>query len=286
MDTFILNGAQEASLLEESLKKRYETLQSLSLEKPHLAIILIGDHEPSLRYVAAKQKAAARVGFETTLHHLEAHVSKNHVLDLIASLNADSTVHGIIVQLPAPDTFISLDLINAVTPSKDVDGLTFCNAGHLFQGADRGIVPCTPLAALHLMRQTFNVLSGLDVVVIGQSLLVGRPLSLLLAKEGATVTMVQKETKNIKRYTKEADAVIVAVGQPAFFDRSYFSEKTCIIDVGINKNPHEENTLIGDVDFENCFGFVKALTPVPGGVGPLTVAYLLQNLLHAWEKSR
>ena len=243
-----------------------------------LAIILVGNDPASSIYVQNKIKAAARVGIETSLQKFEDNILEKDLLDEIHSLNKDKSVSGIIVQFPLPQYISKLKVIKSIEPSKDVDGFHPINVGLLYSPYEHRFVPCTARGALELIKSCCPVLAGKNVVVIGRSNIVGRPLAALLLKEDCTVTICHSKTINLQAITKKADIVISAVGKPGFLTKDYFNKDAVVIDVGITRNQFGDNPrLMGDVDFENVKKHVKYITPVPGGVGPMTVAYLLAN---------
>lgn len=247
---------------------------------PHLAIVLVGNHEPSLIYVRNKQKAAASAGITATLHHKPDNVSQRDLMALVAQLSADPAVHGIIVQMPLPPHLDANTVLDAVHPDKDVDGLTTINLGRLVAGLP-SFVPCTPQGCLRLIHSVRPNLAGLHAVVVGRSRLVGMPLAQLLVQQNCTVTVVHSKTPDPAALCRQADIVCVAAGYPALVKGDWVKPGAVVIDVGINR---VDGGLVGDVDFAVVAATAGAITPVPRGVGPMTIACLLQNTIYAAAK--
>lgn len=241
---------------------------------PGLAVILIGHHAPSEIYVNVKSKAAQKAGINAVIHRFEEDVDSRLVLDLIAELNHDPQVQGILLQLPLPEHLSARKLLNAITPSKDVDGLTVLNAGRRGMGLTCHL-PCTPKGALRLIKSVSPDLRGKRAVVIGRSDLVGKPMAQLLLAEDCTVTQAHRYSTDLPAICREADIVVVAVGQSKLVKADWIKPGAVVIDVGINRL--EDGSLTGDVDFADVAGRAGYITPVPGGVGPMTVACLLEN---------
>lgn len=244
---------------------------------PGLAVVLVGDDPASHVYVNAKKKACAEVGIASFETLLPASVTQAALLAEIARLNADPAVHGILVQLPLPAQIDSQSVINAIDPAKDVDGFHVVNAGKLAVGQE-GLVPCTPLGCLLLLRDRLGSLAGKHAVVLGRSNIVGKPMAQLLLKESATVTVCHSKTADLPGEIRRADILVAAVGQPKFVQGDWIKPGAVVIDVGINR---VEGKLVGDVDYEAASAHAAAITPVPGGVGPMTIACLLRNTLQA-----
>jgi methylenetetrahydrofolate dehydrogenase (NADP+)/methenyltetrahydrofolate cyclohydrolase len=244
---------------------------------PGLATVLVGDDPASHIYVGGKHRASAEVGITSIRHDLPADTSEAEVLDLVARLNADPAVSGIIVQLPVPDHIDAARVTSAVDPRKDVDGLTPTNAGLLVQGRD-GLVPATPSGVMELLRAYDTPLEGAHAVVVGRSDLVGKPVSSLLLAQNATVTVCHSRTRDLGEVCRSADVLVAAVGVPRLITGDMVKEGATVIDVGMNR---VDNALVGDVDFEAASARARAITPVPGGVGPMTIAMLLRNTLKA-----
>ena len=244
---------------------------------PGLATVLLGDDPASQIYVGSKRKQTEEVGMRSFHHELGAATPTEELLDLIASLNHDETVDGILVQLPLPEQVDQDAAIAAIDPAKDVDGLTAANAGLLAQGRP-GLVPCTPLGVIELLRHAGAELEGAETVVLGRSILVGRPLATLLLGANATVTVCHSRTRDLASVCARADILVAAVGSPRLVTAEMVKPGATVIDVGTNRT---DDGLVGDVDFESVCSVAGAITPVPGGVGPMTIAMLLANTLIA-----
>jgi methylenetetrahydrofolate dehydrogenase (NADP+) / methenyltetrahydrofolate cyclohydrolase len=256
---------------------------------PGLAVVLVGDDPASRVYVANKAKQTVEVGMASFEHRLAADVPQDELLALIHRLNADGAVDGILVQLPLPKPLDEMAIISAIDPDKDVDGLHVVSAGRLASGLP-GLVSCTPLGCMMLIRDTLGKdLSGKDAVVIGRSILVGKPVAQLLLAANCTVTMAHSRTANLGEVVRGADIVVAAVGRPEMVKASWIKPGACVIDVGINRVPAAEEgktKLVGDVDFVEVAEVSGSITPVPGGVGPMTIACLLHNTLQAARMRR
>jgi len=250
---------------------------------PGLATILVGEDPASAVYVRSKGKATAEAGMESYSHQLPVSTSQAELLDLVGQLNADDSVDGILVQLPLPPGIDSARIIAAIDPAKDVDGFHPVNAGRLATGLE-GLVPCTPLGCLYLLRQELGDISGKDAVVIGRSNIVGKPMAMLLLGESATVTVAHSKTRDLPGVVRRADIVVAAVGRPEMVRGDWIKPGAVVIDVGINRVPAAEEgktRLVGDVAFDEAAEVASAITPVPGGVGPMTIAMLLRNTVVA-----
>lgn len=273
----IVFGSELAKRLKDNLKEEVNSFK----EKPRLAIILIGDNEASLSYIKSKEKACSYVGIDSILYHYN-DIEQDNLIKLIEELNSDNNIHGILLQLPLPKHLDERIIINTIDPNKDVDGLTDMNMGKLFTGQE-SFVPCTPLGIIQILKEMKVELEGKNVCVIGRSNLVGLPLSRLLTKYNATVTLCHSKTKNLKDISSKADIVIVAIGKPKYIDNTYIKDGAYVIDVGINR---VDNHLCGDVDFDSVKDKVAAITPVPKGVGPMTVCMLMYNVIKAFKIRR
>ncbi|MEY4269562.1 MAG: hypothetical protein RLZZ58_778 [Pseudomonadota bacterium] len=251
---------------------------------PGLAVVLVGDDAASAVYVGAKGKAVAEVGMAGFEHRLPATTAQADLLALVARLNADDAVDGILVQLPLPPQIDENAVLAAIDPAKDVDGFHVINAGRLATGQD-ALVPCTPYGCLLLLRDVVGDLSGLDAVVIGRSNIVGKPMAQLLLAENCTVTIAHSRTRDLASVVRRADIVVAAVGRPEMIRGSWIKPGACVIDVGINRLPPAtdgaKGRLVGDVAYAEAAEVAGAITPVPGGVGPMTIACLLRNTLVA-----
>jgi methylenetetrahydrofolate dehydrogenase (NADP+) / methenyltetrahydrofolate cyclohydrolase len=254
--------------------------------KPGLAVVLVGEDAASQVYVRSKGKATTAAGMESFEHRLPADTPEADLIALVGRLNADGRVDGILVQLPLPRHMDDKEVIAAIDPAKDVDGFHVANAGRLAVG-EEALVPCTPLGCLMLLKDRIGDLSGLEAVVIGRSNIVGKPMAQLLLAENCTVTIAHSRTQDLPGVVRRADIVIAAVGRPEMVKDSWLKPGAVVIDVGINRIPADEEgktRLVGDVDFESALAVASAVTPVPGGVGPMTIAVLLRNTLVAAHK--
>lgn len=245
---------------------------------PGLAVIIVGDNDASLTYVNNKIKACEEVGFYSETIHLPSNITTEEVIEEIRKTSCRQNVHGIIVQLPLPDGIDVYKVLSSIPPEKDVDCLTFENIGRL-SCAKSTFEPCTPKGIMTILRKSGIQLEGANCVIIGRSNIVGKPLAILLTQANATVTLCHSKTKNLTETTRRADIIISAVGKPSFLTPDMVSEKSIVIDVGINRN--KSGKLVGDTDFPNIVNKIKAITPVPGGVGVMTVTSLLENTYQA-----
>ena len=281
----VIDGKVIAKRLRADVKKRVAVLTSDTGLIPGLAVISVGDDPASEIYLRNKLNGLAEVGMRSMEHRLAYSTKEEFTLDLIHDLNNDSSVHGILVQIPLPD-HINIDrVIGHIRPDKDVDGLHNQNMGQLL--SQGGLVPCTPLGCITLLRDQLGDLAGLHAVVVGRSRLVGKPLAQLLLRENCTVTVTHSQTRDLPRLVRMADVLIVAVGIPKFIQGDWIKPGATIIDVGINRTRTDQGKirLVGDVDFEVAKDIAGAITPVPGGVGPMTIACLLLNTLQAAKAS-
>ena len=275
----IIDGKTEAKILRDKIKEEISLLQKKTKKVPILSVILIGNYAPSEIYVKNKVKKSKEVGIDSNIIRYPDNVSENEVLKKIIELNEDSKVSGILVQLPLPKQINKEKIINLIHPSKDVDGFHPVNVGNLASGY-HAITPCTPLGCSLLIKKIEKNLSGKHAVIVGRSNLNGKPMAQLLLKENCTVTIVHSKTKNIKEECSRADILVVAIGVPNIVKKDWVKEGSIVIDVGINKL---ENKIVGDVQFEEVKEKAKAITPVPGGVGPMTIACLLKNTLECFK---
>ena len=275
----IIDGKKEAEILSNEIKKEISLLKEKTKKVPTLSVILIGNYAPSEIYVKNKLKKSEEVGINTSIVRYPNDVSEKEVLKKIIELNEDNKVSGILVQLPLPKQINKEKIINLIHPSKDVDGFHPINVGNLASGY-QATTPCTPLGCSILIKKIENNLIGKHAVIVGRSNLNGKPMAQLLLKENCTVTIVHSKTKNIKDECLKADILVVAIGVPNFIRKDWVKEGSIVIDVGINKL---ENKIVGDVQFEEVKQKVKAITPVPGGVGPMTIACLLKNTLECFK---
>ena len=275
----IIDGKKEAAILREEIKNEIANLKKKTNKVPGLTVILIGEFAPSQIYVRNKEKNSKEVGINSNVLKYPSDVSEEEVLNKIEELNKDKNISGILVQLPLPDQINKEKVINAIDPLKDVDGFNPVNVGNLASGY-KAIVPCTPLGCLLLIKKVEKNLSGKHAVIIGRSNLNGKPMAQLLLKENCTVTIVHSKTKNLQNECLKADILVAAVGVPNLVKKDWVKSDAVVIDVGINK---VDNKIIGDVNFEEIKDKVRAITPVPGGVGPMTIACLLSNTLKCFK---
>ena len=275
----ILDGKSVANQIKEKLK---EEIENLSI-KPGLAVICIGDNPASNLYVKLKRKVCEEIGIHVEEYLFDNAIKQEELIRLIEKLNIEEKIHGILVQSPVPYHINILELFEKIAPEKDVDGFHPINVGKLAQGLNE-VAPCTPLGIMHLLKKYNIELEGKNCVVIGRSNIVGRPMAQLLINANATVTVCHSKTKNISDITKQADILIVAVGKPNFITEDMVKEGVVVIDVGINR---EENSkmIVGDVNFESVKEKCSYITPVPGGVGPMTIITLMENVIKACKNA-
>jgi methylenetetrahydrofolate dehydrogenase (NADP+) / methenyltetrahydrofolate cyclohydrolase len=276
----IIDGKAVAARLRGEVATKAAALRGRGIA-PTLAVVLVGDDPASAVYVRSKTKAAREVNVDVRDHKLPATTSQAELMALVDSLNRDAAVHGILVQLPLPYPLDSEPVIRAIDPAKDVDGLHPASLGALAQGKP-GFVPCTPKGCMRLLAEVGASLTGARAVVLGRSVLVGRPISLLLANANATVTMCHSKTRDLANEVRRAEVVIAAVGKPELVRGDWIADGAVVIDVGINRTA--EGKLLGDVAFTEAAQRARAITPVPGGVGPMTIACLLENTVEAAER--
>jgi len=275
----IINGKEISAALKDDLKAEVAALKEAG-KSCCLAVIQVGCDPASSVYVGNKKKACAYIGIESRSYELPEETTEEELLALVAKLNADDTVHGILCQLPLPKHICEDHIIKAISPHKDVDGFHPQNVGALVIG-QQGFVSCTPAGIIELLHRSNIQIDGKHCVVVGRSNIVGKPMALLMLRENATVTVCHSHTKNLQEICKEADILIVAIGKPKFIDHTYVKEGAVVIDVGIHRG--EDNKLCGDVDFDDVAGHTGAITPVPGGVGPMTIAMLMKNCVEAMK---
>ncbi len=275
----IIDGKKEAENIRNEIKKEISDLKKNSGKTPSLTVILIGDFAPSLIYVKNKEKSAREVGINSEIIRYPKNVSEKDILKKIEELNKNDEISGILVQLPLPSQISKKKIINAINPSKDVDGFNPINVGNLSSGYDT-IVPCTPLGCLLLIKKIESNLAGKHAVIIGRSNLNGKPMAQLLLKENCTVTIVHSKTNDLQNECLKADILVAAVGVPNLIKKDWVKKNAIVIDVGINKVGEK---IVGDVNFDELKDNVKAITPVPGGVGPMTIACLLKNTLTCFK---
>ena len=275
----IIDGKKEAANLREEIKNEILEIKKKINKNPNLTVILIGDFTPSQIYVRNKEKNSTEVGITSNVIKYPKEVKEKEILDKINELNNDKNISGILVQLPLPEQISKEKIINAIDPKKDVDGFNPINVGNLASGY-KSIVPCTPLGCLLLIKKVEKNLSGKHAVIIGRSNLNGKPMAQLLLKENCTVTVVHSKTNNLQEECLKADILVAAVGVPNLVKKDWVKSSAIVIDVGINK---VGDKIVGDVKFEEIKDNIKAITPVPGGVGPMTIACLLKNTLECFK---
>jgi len=276
----IIDGKLISAQIKDELKEEVAQLKKEGVTAC-LAVIQVGNDSASSVYVNNKKKACAYIGIESLSYELEETVSQEALLDLIADLNQNEKVNGILVQLPLPRHIDENAVIEAIAPEKDVDGFHPETVGNMCIGT-KGFLPCTPAGVIQLLKRSNIEIEGKECVVVGRSNIVGKPMAMLLLRENGTITITHSRTKDLKAVTKRADILVVAIGKPKFITKEYIKEGAVVIDVGIHRN--ENNKLCGDVDFDDVVGKVSAITPVPGGVGPMTIAMLMNNCVETVRK--
>lgn len=282
MTARIIDGKAIAAAIRQKLAEEVRSLKEQNVE-PGLAVILVGDNPASRTYVNMKKKACGEVGIRSDEHQLPADIEEAELISLVQKLNSDPQVDGILVQLPLPRHINADTVIRAIDPDKDVDGFHPVNVGRLWAGLSHGFLPCTPAGIMELLRRTGIDLTGKEAVVLGRSNIVGKPVAALLMRENATVTICHSRTNNIAEHCRRADVLVAAVGRPHFVSGDWIKPGAVVIDVGINR---VDGKLTGDVDFEAARAVAGHITPVPGGVGPMTIAYLLKNTVAAAHRRR
>ena len=275
----ILDGKAVSLKVKESVKIRADELKKFGVE-PTLAVVLVGEDKASQTYVRAKEKACNEYGIKSVAHRLSENTTQNELLALINVLNLDDSIHGILVQLPLPKHIDTNVVLAAIDPRKDVDGFHAVNVGKLVSGLE-GFVPCTPLGVMEILKEYGIDVAGLNAVVIGRSNIVGKPMANLLLNASATVTVTHSKTKNLKEICKNADLIVAAIGKPFFLKADMVKDGAVVVDVGINRL--DDGRLVGDVDFDEVAPKCSYITPVPGGVGPMTIAMLLNNTILATQ---
>ena len=276
----IIEGKKISAEIKEEVKQKMAVLAAEN-KTVTLAVIQVGNDPASSVYVGNKKKACEYVGFCSLSYELPENTPQEELLSLVRELNERKDVDGILVQLPLPSHISEDKVIQEISPDKDVDGFHIQNAGRLFVG-ESGFVPCTPAGIIELLKRSGIEICGRECVVVGRSNIVGKPMAALLLQENGTVTICHSRTKNLAEVTKRADILVVAVGKPKFITADYVKEGAVVIDVGIHRNA--QNKLCGDVDFDSVFPRASAITPVPGGVGPMTIAMLMSNCLRSAEQ--
>jgi methylenetetrahydrofolate dehydrogenase (NADP+)/methenyltetrahydrofolate cyclohydrolase len=281
MTARIIDGKAYAEGLRARIAKAVKELQAKHGLKPGLAVVLVGEDPASKVYVANKAKQTVEVGMNSWEHRLAASTSEKDLLALVEKLNNDPAVNGILVQLPLPKQIDATKVLSAIDPAKDVDGFNVVNAGKLATGQE-SLVACTPVGSVMLAKDTLGKLEGLEAVIIGRSNIVGKPVAQLLLQENCTVTIAHSKTKDLPGVVRRADLVIAAVGRPEMVKGDWIKPGACVIDVGINRIERDgKGKLVGDCDYASCAKVAGSITPVPGGVGPMTIACLLHNTVRA-----
>ena len=280
MSAKVISGREVAeTILTTDLKNKVLELNKKNI-KPKLIVMLVGDMKASASYVAQKEKFAVKAGIESNVMRFEANVTEKEILSQIDNINSDKSIHGVIVQLPLPDHISVTKVLNRIDPSKDVDGFTPTNVGKLFLGEET-LVSCTPKGIMQMLASTGTDLSGKNVTVVGRSNIVGKPVAILCLQQNATVTICHSRTKDLNSKLADAEIIIVAVGIPKFINGDQIPKGAIVIDVGIH---NIDGKLCGDVDFDSASQKASAITPVPGGVGPMTVCALIENTIIAAER--
>ncbi|REJ10534.1 bifunctional methylenetetrahydrofolate dehydrogenase/methenyltetrahydrofolate cyclohydrolase FolD [Halobacillus trueperi] len=279
MSAEVIYGKQLAEDLRQEMKEEVSALHTKDI-RPKLVVVILGEDPASMSYVKGKQRASEKIGMDSDLIELPVETSERELLDLIEKLNQDPTVHGILVQLPVPDHISDQKIIEAIHPEKDVDGFHPANVGKMMTGQDT-FFPCTPYGILVMLKRADITLEGKHVVIIGRSNLVGKPVGQLLLNENATVTHCHSRTNHLQSHTKQADILIVAAGKPSLISAEDIKEGAVVIDVGVNR---VDGKLTGDVDFESAKEVASHITPVPKGVGPMTITMLLYNTIKAAKR--
>jgi methylenetetrahydrofolate dehydrogenase (NADP+)/methenyltetrahydrofolate cyclohydrolase len=286
-----IDGAAVAAKVLEETKQRVDALRQRGIQ-PGLAVVLVGNDPASRAYVRSKDRKAAELGLHSVKEELPADTTQEELLALVEKLNADPAIHGILVQSPPPPQIDEAAIVRAIDPRKDVDGFHPVNVAKLALEDSTGFVPCTPLGCIRLLQESGIETAGKNAVVVGRSMIVGKPMALLLMKRGpggdATVTVAHSRTKNLAAITRAADIVVAAIGRPHFLGSDHIREGAVVIDVGINRIDDPSNPkgyrLVGDVDYDAVADRCAAITPVPGGVGPMTIAMLMSNCVTAAER--
>lgn len=275
----VIDGKKISQVIKDELKEKAAAMAKEG-KKAALAVIQVGNDPASGVYVRNKKKACEYIGIESLSYELPEETTEEELVALIEKLNADAGVNGILVQLPLPEQINEEKIIQTISPDKDVDGFHMQNVGALCTGG-KGYVSCTPLGIITLLKRSGIEIAGKRCVVMGRSNIVGKPMAMLLLRENGTVTICHSKTQDMKEITRQADILVVAIGKPKFVDETYVKEGAVVIDVGIHRNA--ENKLCGDVDFDKVAPHTSAITPVPGGVGPMTIAMLMNNCVNSVE---
>lgn len=276
----LINGKEISKSIKDEIKAEVEALKAAGKRLPKLVVVLVGDNQASQVYVRNKERGCQYTGMLSEIIRRDNNCTQEELLKIIDDLNHDDNVDGILVQLPLPKQIDEQAIIEAIDPTKDVDGFHPCNIAKLFLN-EEGLVPCTPAGMMAMLDAIGYDLDGKEVCVVGRSNIVGKPVSLLALARNATVTITHSHTKDLPKVTSRADVLIAAIGQPKFFTKEYIKEGAVVLDVGMDRD--ENNKLCGDVDFEDVKDKCHAITPVPGGVGPMTISLLLKNTMKAYK---
>lgn len=277
----IIDGKETSQIIKDEVKKEVESLKKETGKVPGLAVIIVGEDSASQVYVNSKEKTCIALGFHSEKYALSADTTEKELLSLVEKLNNDDNIDGILVQLPVPKHIDTQKVIAAISPAKDVDGFHPISAGKLAVGDKNTFYPCTPYGVIELLKRYNVEISGKNAVIIGRSNIVGKPVAMLLLQENATVTIAHSKTKNLADVVRGADIIIAAIGRSKFITADMVSDGAVVIDVGINR---VDGKLYGDVDFENIKDKCSFITPVPGGVGPMTIAMLMKNTLISFKR--
>jgi methylenetetrahydrofolate dehydrogenase (NADP+)/methenyltetrahydrofolate cyclohydrolase len=281
-DAKIINGIKHSKNLTDKIKELVLKSEKLNNRKPSIAVILIGENSASEIYVKNKIKIAENIGIISKKIVYPSLISEEELLNKIKDLNVQSDIDGILVQLPLPIHISEENVILSIDPKKDVDGFHPINLGNLFLGNNNGMIPCTPLGCIYMLKKELGSLKGLNATIVGRSNIVGKPMQSLLLKENCTTAITHSKTRNLSEFTLKADILIAAIGMAEFIDNNYVKDEATIIDVGINrKKINNKIKILGDVNFNDVINKVKLITPVPGGVGPMTIACLMYNTVKA-----
>ncbi len=283
----ILDGKKLSAKILKNLKQEIQELKIRHKSAPHLAVILVGNNPASQVYVNIKKKRSQEIGMDFSLHKFPENITEKKIIKTINKLNKNKKIDGIIVQLPLPKHLDERKILDKIAPEKDVDGLTIQNLGALFAGHPY-FIPCTPAGIIELIKSTRKNLSGKRAVIIGRSNIVGKPVSILLLKENCTVTICHSKTKNLDKEIKQADILVAAIGRAEYIRGNWIKKGAIVIDVGINriedKTSEKGYKLVGDINFKQAYKYASFITPVPGGVGPMTVTMLLKNTVESFKR--
>lgn len=279
----MINGKEVSQKIIENIKEEHSLLEKKYGKKAGLAVIIVGDNPASHVYVRNKIKSCENIGFYSETIRLEENIKESQLIEEIEKLNKNDEIDGILVQLPLPKHIDEMKIIDTISPEKDVDGFHVVNIGKMMLGDESGFLPCTPYGVMQLLNEYNIDVIGKDVVIVGRSNIVGKPMALMLIEKGATVQVCNSKTKNISEKLQKADIVIAAAGVPKLIKGKDIKENAVVIDVGINRT---ENGLCGDVDFEEISQKTEYITPVPGGVGPMTIAMLMKNTLKSYKNKK